>query len=63
MIAVRAPCPICGQPVKAPFKLGKGWWIGCTSDSHTVRLDRGKSAEEVAEMWDSLFLIDEAPVQ
>lgn len=63
MITIHAPCPICGKPVKAPFKFASGWVIGCVADRHCVQLFRGASPEEVAEAWDKLFVVEEVPVQ
>lgn len=62
MIAVRAPCPICGKAVKVEsFKTG--FVVGCVGERHCVQLYRGASPEEVAEAWDKLFMVDEVPVQ
>lgn len=55
MITVRAPCPVCSQPVKVE-KFHRTFFVGCAGHAqHSVSLFGYATPEEAAREWDRLF--------
>lgn len=55
MIPVRAPCPVCFQPVKVESYHGT-FWVGCVGQGkHSFEMFGYARPEEAAREWDRLF--------
>jgi hypothetical protein len=59
MITVKAPCPVCHQPVKVDRYHGT-FLVGCSGrGQHCVSMFGYATPEEAAAAWDKLFSVSE----